>query len=126
MKELQLVLYDDLHAARGERVAANSSHVLSLDGETVELDLSAEHSYELKTLLTPYLEAGSKPDTVASGRPGMGESRSEKGREYYRQMREFADASNGRYRYRSASKGGHYYSRELRRAFDKHLRETQS
>ncbi len=62
MKELKLVLSDDLtYAESGRRVPADESVVLSIDGKHRELDLTEEHAKELREFLEPYLSAGHQP-----------------------------------------------------------------
>lgn len=56
-----VLLIDDLAHKQGKRVEADGTHLLSLDGKTVELDLTTAHYGELVQKLAVYFEAGSKP-----------------------------------------------------------------
>jgi hypothetical protein len=62
MKELRLIMSDDLiRAQTGERVEADGTHTLSLDGRAVELDLTDLNYKELMRDVQRWLDAGQKP-----------------------------------------------------------------
>lgn len=135
MKELQLVLSDDLaFSLSGERIPAEESVVISLDGKVRELDLTAEHAKELRELLEPYLRAGHPPGnepslTARDGKrvkrptPSLIEARATQ-----KKIRDWADARGMRSPdgkrpvYRTAS-GGYYYSYQLMKEYEKWLEE---
>ena len=108
MRELQLVLSDDLDYARtGERVAADETVVIALDGKTRELDLTAVHAKELRRILGPYMEAGHDPAAATAGQdrkppkspahragaPVFGYAQLRESRKWHQQLRDWADAN---------------------------------
>ena len=133
MKELQLVLSDDLdYATDGRRVPADETVVLSIDGKHRELDLTAEHARDLRELLEPYIKAGHLPgneppmtdptgNRVKKPTPELIKSRQE-----MKKIRDWADAQGMRSEdgkrpaYRTES-GGYYYSRHLMDAYQQYL-----
>ena len=131
MKELQLVLTDDLtHHLTGERVPADETVLIALDGRSRELDLSAQHAKELRELLAPYMAAGHMPDMppvnptekhVKTPTPSLVLARARQ-----KLIRDFADERGMRSPdgkrpiYRTAS-GGYYYSFRLMRMYEAHL-----
>lgn len=125
MRELRLALFDDLEAAAGLRVEADTVRRLSLDGKEVELDLTAEHAEELDEILAPYLKAGQRTEKVTTP-PGGTAARNE----YNELMRGFSDRYegtgwNGRnFRpYRQMDKGGYYYPKSLQATFATYMAE---
>jgi hypothetical protein len=135
MKELQLVLSDDLtFATTGERVPAEETVLISLDGKTRELDLTAEHAAELRQIMEPYLKAGHAPGnepplTSPEGKrikkptPSLIEARAAQ-----KKIRDWADARGMRSPdgkrpvYRTES-GGYYYSYQLLKEYERWLEE---
>lgn len=136
MKELQLVLSDDLtFATTGERIPAEESVTISLDGRTRELDLTAEHAKELREILEPYMKAGHVPGnepnlTSPEGKrikkptPSLIESRVAQ-----KKIRDWADSmgmkspDGKRPVYRTES-GGYYYSYKLLKEYEAYLQRT--
>lgn len=115
MKEIAVQSWDDLdYAEDGSKVPAPLSVTLSLNGKTVELDLTEQHVAELSAYLRPWFKAGRKPDApkVSSG-PGR------KPAAYYEGMQAYA-ASQGIHLVESVN-GGFYYPRALRRAYEDYL-----
>lgn len=125
MKELQLVLSDDLtFATTGQRVPADESVVIALDGRTRELDLTAEHAKELREILEPYMKAGHAPGnepnlTSPEGKrikkptPSLIEARAEQ-----KKIRDYADARglkspDGKRPIYRTEGGGYYYPHSL-------------
>lgn len=92
MRELQISVSDDLtYSLTGERVPAEETILLSLDGQTRELDLTSEHATELRELLSDYLKAGHTPGEQPS-KPGEAE------RKPHRSVRRPPDLKTGRAR----------------------------
>lgn len=136
MKELQLVLSDDLtYATTGERVPADESVTISLDGRTRELDLTAAHAKELRDILDPYMKAGHVPGnepnlTSPEGKrikkptPSLIEARAEQ-----KKIRDWADSmglkspDGKRPIYRTES-GGYYYSYKLLKEYEAYLQRA--
>ena len=124
MRELQLVLSDDLiFAQTGERVAAEETVVLTLDGKTRELDLTAENAKDLRETLAPWLEAGHPPgqqSTTAEREDRPPDYKASRDRSQL--IRDFADEMGLRSEdgerpiYRTPG-GGYYYPRKLMQMF---------
>jgi len=117
---------DDLHMAEtGEQVTGALTHRLRLDGEDIEIDLTAEHYDELRKLLDRYVQAGRRP---ADWKPPPIPSHAKMSRAETTALRAWADAQTPPLSYRTAGgKGagkGYYYSIDLRRAWAAHKREA--
>lgn len=125
MKELQLVLSDDLtFATTGERIPADESVTISIDGRARELDLTAAHAKELRDILDPYMKAGHVPGnepnlTSPEGKrikkptPSLIEARAEQ-----KKIRDYADARglkspDGKRPIYRTEGGGYYYPHSL-------------
>ena len=68
MRELQVVMSDDLiFAQTGERIPAEETVVIALDGKTRELDLTADNAKALRETIIPFLRAGHAPGQNAPG-----------------------------------------------------------
>ena len=97
MKELQIVLSDDLiYTQTGRRVPADETVVLSLDGKRRELDLTEEHAKELRDMLNPWLSAGHKPETEPSSPVKSPPKGLTAGRERMTKLREWVDDNHVR------------------------------
>lgn len=132
MHEYAILTWDDVEAAAGRKVPAAATVMLGLDGEWVELDLTAENEAALREALATWLEAGRAVADPLPGkvrlRPGekdeKKESRTwrprdwERGRAWGSAVREFADAHG--YSYVTPT-GKWYYSRALRDAYAAHI-----
>lgn len=131
MHEYAILTWDDVEAAAGRKVPAVATVMLGLDGDWVELDLTAENEGELKAMLAGWLEAGRAVTDPLPGksrlRPGEKKDKEkrtwrprdwEHGRAWGRAVREFADAHG--YNYVTPT-GKWYYSRELRDAYAAHI-----
>lgn len=131
---LQVIISDNLdHHEKGIHTDASRKHVISLDGEVRELDLTEEHSGELVALMRRYLDAGDLPGTrpdppdqpapVLAARPDPAVS----GWEVARAMREWADRNMpGSYSRRGGGRTGYAYDPALRRAYWGTLRDLGS
>jgi hypothetical protein len=125
MKELQIVLSDDLvFSLSGERIPADETVLISLNGKTRELDLTAEHARELREILEPYFKAGhlpgnEPPDTTSDGKkikrptPSLIEARAEQ-----KKLRDWADSRgmrspDGKRPIYRTEGGGYYYPHPL-------------
>lgn len=133
MRELKLVLSDDLaYALNGERIAADETVLLSIDGKTRELDLTAEHAKELREFVEPYMKAGHVPGNeppvtdpegkrIKKPTPDLIDSRAK-----HKKIRDWADSMGYRSPdgkrpiYRTES-GGYYYPWSLMREYEAHL-----
>lgn len=134
MRELQVLLSDDLiYAKNGERIPADETVTIALDGTVRELDLTAGHAKELRDLLAPYLRAGRAPDEPTMGSTGSRHKQAApkgliQSRSLLRQVRDFADRNgmrspDGKRPVYRTETGGYYYSRELMQAWEQHLAE---
>lgn len=143
--EIMVHVWDDLDFANGTRTPAEPSnggviHKLSLDGKTVKLSLTQEHSDGLKALLARYFEVGEdeaaekkKPFTVKNrpqvshkdkpGPPGLHPGNSYEHRVFYVAMREWADQNGYPYKLNDS---GYYYPRKTREAFAAYLAEESA
>jgi len=123
VRETQVVIYDDLDAANGERVEASELVAVGLDGRWVELDLTVAHAKTLRDFLAPYIAAaqpGAEP-------PALVASKAKMTRTYAAALREWADERGIAYRTQKKAGGkvsGYYYGIPLRRAFAAHLAAT--
>ena len=130
MRELQLVLSDDMTFARtGERVPADETVVIALDGKARELDLTAENAKKLREFLAPWIDAGHAPgqqDTTAEEKTAKDFSQVKRSRDRSRLVRDFADSiglkseDGTRPIYRTES-GGYYYPYKLRKMYAEHV-----
>lgn len=122
MKEVTVLLWDDLAAQEGLRVVAETTDTITLNGSSTELDLSMEHSDILHRLLMPYFKAGHKP---AGDIKGLSESdsRGRRDTEFYTQMRAFADrfCNGAGYSERKTAPGRYQYSTGLKKAYEEYL-----
>lgn len=130
MHEYAILTWDDVELAAGRKVPAASTVMLGLDGEWVELDLTAENEASLRATLAAWLEAGRPADALLPdrARPRASEKKDgkktwrprewERGKAWGRAIREFADAHG--YSYVTPT-GKWYYSRELRDAYAAHI-----
>ena len=123
MKETILALWDDLtFLETGEKITADETVTISLDGRYAEVDLTKRHADGLRAYLEVYFKAGQSPSDPA-GEPAAGEtSHTKHSRAYNTAMRAYAEA-NG-IDYLTKSSGSYYYSIELRRRFAAHLAAT--
>lgn len=130
MKELQLVLSDDLtFSLSGERIPADETVRISIDGRARELDLTAVHAKELREILEPYMKAGHLPGnepsfTSPEGKrlkrptPSLIEARAEQQRlRDYADSRGYRSPDGKRPVYRTES-GGYYYSHKLVKEYE--------
>jgi hypothetical protein len=135
VKELQLVLTDDLALSLdGTRIPADETVLISLDGKTRELDLTAGHAAELREILEPYMKAGHPPGnepslTSPEGRkmkkptPGLIEARVEQ-----QKLRDWADerglrSPDGKRPVYRTEGGGYYYPSSLVKEYQAHLEQ---
>lgn len=133
MKELQLVLSDDLaFFLRGERVPADETVLISIDGKTRELDLTAQNAAELRQVLEPYLKAGHLPGnepalTSPDGKklkkptPSLIEARAQQ-----KKLRDYADSrgmrsSDGKRPIYRTEGGGYYYPYPLVKEYEAYV-----
>ena len=118
MKETKIFSFDDLDfAANGERTEIGDDGravILSLDGERVELDLTAAHIKELREQLAPYFAAGQPPPPPPPPAKPLGKPPTD----YNAGMRAYADARGLSYR---TPGGGIYYPAQLRAEYDDYL-----
>lgn len=128
MRELQLILSDDLaYSVDGERIPADETVVIALDGKTRELDLTTENAKFLRDLLEPYIKAGHLPGQPSAEKAGAGPVTSlVTARARQKLIRDWAD-KNGlksedgkRPAYRTES-GGYYYPYNLMKRYEAHL-----
>lgn len=64
MKEIQVVMSDDLiWSETRERIPADETVVIAIDGQTRELDLTAAHAKELRELMADWMAAGNPPQS---------------------------------------------------------------
>ncbi len=134
MKELQVVTSDDLiYTQTGERVPADETIVVSLDGKTRELDLTADNAKTLRETITPFLNAGhvpgdtpgvSKRDTAPA--PSLVLSRIRK-----KAIRDWADARglrspDGKRPIWRTSSGGYYYPERLMTMYEAWLASSEA
>jgi hypothetical protein len=120
---------DDLHFADGERVEAAGTHVLILDGQATEIDLTDEHADELAKLIAPYFAAGRRPaDPAVRGRgrhtPALGGGSGKRGmtgrpRAETRAARDWA-REQGLVHLITTPAGGSYYKQEFVDKWDAH------
>lgn len=124
MKEMQILAWDDLAAARGERVEATGSVLVGYNGTEVMLDVSDATRKDIESYLMPILRAGTKPErTTPKGGSRTGVTKAGQRRPSYRsgggkrrkqELREWADQQVKLYpglaeRYRYETPAGHYY-----------------
>lgn len=123
MRELQLVLSDDLAYAQGERIPAEETVVIAIDGKTRELDLTAAHAKELREMLAPYIDAGHVPGNQpsrAAVKPPVDVIQS---RARQKQLRDWADRKGLRSEdglrpiYRTPG-GGYYYPHDMVKQYE--------
>lgn len=133
MRELQVVMSDDLiFAQTGERVPAEESVVIAVDGKTRELDLTASNAKALRETLSPFMQAGHAPghstrdSRGSTPTPGLILSRARQ-----QVLRDWADdrglrsPDGKRPIYRTAG-GGYYYPYRLMKMYDSWLASEES
>lgn len=126
MKELQVVMSDDLiYTQTGERVTADETVVISLDGKTRELDLTADNAKALREMIIPFLKAGHasgqnttgiKRDTTPT--PSLIVSRARQ-----KEIRDWADrqglrSPDGQRPIYRTENGGYYYPERLMKLYE--------
>lgn len=126
MRELQLILSDDLtYAQTGERVPADETVVIALDGKTRELDLTTENAKALRVMIEPFIKAGHIPGQPSAQTGERPPSNLITARARQKLIRDWADnlglrSEDGkRPAYRTAS-GGYYYPYELMQRYEAH------
>lgn len=127
MRELQLILSDDLvYAQTGDRIPADETVVIALDGKTRELDLTADNAKALRELIEPYITAGHIPGQPSAGKAGAGPVTSlVTARARQKLIRDWADSlglkseDGKRPAYRTES-GGYYYPYKLMKMYEAH------
>lgn len=127
MRELQLILSDDLHYMRtGERITADETVVIALDGKTRELDLTAENAKKLREFLGPWIEAGHNPGQQEATREEKAQDSPVRASRARSQLiRDFADShglksdDGTRPIYRTPN-GGYYYPYKLMQMWKAH------
>jgi hypothetical protein len=97
MRKMQLFIgCDKTYAESGEYVTADETHILSLDGQIAELDLTADRAAELLDFIRPWIRAGHAPGSgpeppEPAPKPGRGSRREIPGtRTFYAGVRAFA------------------------------------
>jgi hypothetical protein len=97
MKELQIVLSDDLtFAETGKRVPADETVFVSIDGKKRELDLTEEHARELREFLEPWIRAGHAPGSAPTkpSKPAAEPKSLMVGRERMAKLRDWVDKNH--------------------------------
>ena len=136
MRELQVVVSDDLiFAQTGERVPADETVMLSLDGDVRELDLTSAHAAELRETLADWLTAGHVPEKPerresAHGTHGRGVKAGSfmESRAKWKKYRDFADdlglkSEDGKRPIYRTPGWGYYYPYKLRKMYEAHQAE---
>ena len=129
MRELQVVMSDDLiFTQTGERVPADETVVLALDGKVRELDLTADNAKAVRETILPFLRAGHAPGQNTPGdspgstpTPGLIVSRARQ-----KAIRDWADARglrspDGKRPIWRTQSGGYYYPDRLMKMYEAHL-----
>lgn len=115
MKEIRVFTSDDLiFAETGEKVEAQRTHVIELDGCRREIDLNEENSHDLTTFLGRLLDAGHAPEEPVIPKPA-GLSSHQKARRAGRGMKAYAREHDIPLNIDLAGKA--YYPEELRRLY---------
>jgi hypothetical protein len=108
-----VVIYDDVALAAGQRVEADCTRHLVIDGEEYEIDLTAAGSGELDEALAPWIKVGRRPGGEL---PGKGQRRPDG---YYTALREWAAAQVPPLPFTWQQDGrSDYYPRATQRAYD--------
>jgi hypothetical protein len=112
-----VLLIDDIDHANGKRTEADGTHVLALDGQAVELDLTDAHYTELTSQLAHWFKVGHASGLVA--RTGS-RTHDPARRSYLKGLRDWYDSQGRSDAYRTES-GKYYYSKGLRAEYDASL-----
>lgn len=122
------IIWDDREYAAGNRVEAERTVTLSLDGQTVELDLSASSWAQLQADLAPWFKVGTATTTGSGKRPpaGVHGGANMAGRRYYAGLRAWADSVGRTAEYRRhpwparPDEQAYKYPAALRADYEKH------
>jgi len=115
VKEFIVASWDDVHLKSGEKVPAEKTIHLGVDGTWYELDLNEENHGQLMEDLRFWLDAAHKPDGLDEPPREKRRYRTDSGNiTRNRLLRDFADAHGLNYKTES---GKYYYSIALRNAF---------
>jgi len=137
VKEVRVVIWDDLDGFNGLKIPAGVTYQLSVQAgdekpRKVEVDLTEDHARELEEFLRQYFMAGEKQPATEPGQkkrhssPGLRTRRWEHGQEYGKGIRAFADDRGISYGQRLTPQGypNYYYPRALREKYAQHLLGT--
>jgi len=130
MRELQVVMSDDLiFAQTGERVPAEETVVIALDGKVRELDLTADNAKALRETILPFLRAGHSPgQNTPDSRGSVPTPSLILSRARQRAIRDWADerglrSPDGKRPIWRTASGGYYYPHRLMKMYEAHLAE---
>jgi Lsr2 protein len=127
-RKLRVVITDDLdYYEHGTDTDAHETHVIALDGEVRELDLTTEHAAELRGSMRRYLDAGHElgdQPPVPDREPALP---AVSGWVVHKALRDWADRHmpDG-YARRGGGRTGYDYTAELRLAYLGYLTDTGS
>ena len=115
-----VIIWDDRDLADGQHTEADKTHTLTLDGKSIELDLSADNLEALRKDLEPWWQVGRRVTTTKAP-AGEQEHRAypgRKSRDYYWGLQSYAAEKQIKI---PAPGGKNAYPAGLRRDWDRHL-----
>jgi len=130
VRELQVVMSDDLiFAQTGERVPAEETVVIALDGKTRELDLTADNAKAVRETLLPFLRAGHAPGQNMPSDNSRGSTPTPSlilSRARQKAIRDWADSrglrsADGKRPIWRTESGGYYYPHRLMKMYEAYL-----